>query len=206
MCAASARVWSCENSRPSDYRRVSFPNSNSLYSVTICMSFDEQCSHLMRTQAQIFDWETMEDLMRGEDFQLPTLLKPGEGEWTLECFCNEYTFIANPIKTRMRERQQQRAATLQVARNSKLTICHFIDIYNKLNSHENTSSNDPRHPTSHIHPDSDTIWNDKRQAMLMELLSIVLHEKWETAYEDPPFTADDLKALRTQNPFLIRLQ
>jgi hypothetical protein len=30
--------------------------------------------------------------------------------------------------------------------------------------------------------------------------------KWETAYEDPPFTADDLKALRTQNPFLIRLQ
>ena len=170
------------------------------------MSFDEQCSDLMRTQAQIFDWETMADLMRREGFQLPTSLESGEGEWTLECFCSDYAFIANNKQTRMQERQQQRAATLEVARKSKLTICHFIDIYNKLNSHENTSSNDPRHPTSHIHPGSDTIWDDKRQAMLMELLSIVLHEKWETAYEDPPFTADDLKALMTQNPFLIRLR
>jgi hypothetical protein len=41
-----------------------------------------------------------------------------------------------------------------------------------------------------------------------------LHAKWETVYNDPPFTADDLKALSTdgnmkfttQNPFLIRLK
>ena len=170
------------------------------------MSFDEQCIDLMSQQVHIFNWKTMKNLMQSERFQLPTSLESGEGEWTLECFCDEYTCIANPIKTRMQERQQQRAATLEVARKSKLTICHFIDIYNKLNSHENTSSNDPRHPTSHIHPYSNMLWDDKRQAMLMELLSIVLHEKWETAYEDPPFTADDLKALRTQNPFLIRLQ
>ena len=167
----------------------------------------------MRTQAQIFDWGTMEDLMRREGFQLPTSLESGEGEWTLESFCSDYAFIANNKQTLIQERQQQRAATLQVARKSKLTICHFIDIYNKLNSHENTSSNDPRHLTSHIHPGSNTLWNE-RQAILMELLSIVLHAKWETAYNDPPFTADDLKALSTdgnmkfttQNPFLIWLK
>jgi hypothetical protein len=40
--------------------------------------------------------------------------------------------LANRDKKLMRERQLQRAATLQVARASKLTIRHFIDIFYKL--------------------------------------------------------------------------
>jgi hypothetical protein len=204
-----SRLVSWKQQNTSDYRRFSFPNSNPLYSVTICMSFvqfDAQCIDLMRKQAQIFDWGKMEILMLSESFQLLTALESGEGEWTLECFCNDYAFFANPNRGLMQERQQQRAATLQVAIKSKLTICHFIDIYNKLKNPKSTSSNDPRHLTSHIDPCSNTLWDDERQAILMELLSIVLHANWKTAYEDPPFTADDLRALATQNHFLIQLQ
>jgi len=145
----------------------------------------------------------MKSLMLSEHFQLPTSLEAGEGEWTLECFCNDYAFLANQNKKRMHERQLQRAATLRVARASKLTIRHFIDICNKLH---NPSSNDPRQLIA-----PHTLWDGERQAILMELLSVVLHANWKTAYEDPPFTADDIRELAggdvaTRNPFLLQLR
>ncbi len=151
--------------------------------------------------------------MLSENFQLPTSLESGEGEWTLECFCGEYTFIENQNQTRVLDRKLERDATLQVARKSKLTIRHFIDIYNRLNNPKSTSSNDPRHLPPHIDPPSNTIWDRRRQAILMELLSMVLHANLKAAYEDPPFTADDIRALAgdcntnpTTNPFIVGLQ
>ena len=154
----------------------------------------------------------MQNLMHSLHFQLPTSLESGEGEWTLEEFCNDYAFLANKNQQLMQERQQQRAATLQVARASKLTIRHFIDIYHKLNHPKSTSSSDPRPLRSPIDLPSNTLWDGERQAILMELLSIVLHANWKTAYEDPPFTADDIrelagdsdKTLTTRNPFLVQ--